>query len=144
MAIWTKSYSPSMQPLATKLFFIGVVALGLSACATTKEDVIPQGGQDMADIYATHQQKAGVTRNPLRQRQGLARPIQPGTADLRAYTQQAANEIEHVFPRLPNPQLVLFVFPHLSTEGAPVPGYATAFPMYAVDQYALPGERYQP
>jgi conjugative transfer region lipoprotein (TIGR03751 family) len=74
----------------------------------------------------------------------IDRPAAGGAADLHGYTQQAHNEIEQVFPLLPNPQLVLFVFPHLSAEGAPVPGYSTAFPMYAVDQYAMPGELYQP
>jgi len=35
---------------------------------------------------------------------------------------------------------VMYVFPHLShEERVPVPGYATAFPMYELE-YALPGE----
>ena len=119
-------------------------ALGLTACATSKEDVIPQDGPDMAAIYQQHQRSAGVAREPSLQRQGLGRPIMRGASDLNDFTQQAANEIEQVFPLLPNPQMVMFVFPHLSAEGAPVPGYSTAFPMYAVDQYAMPGEVYQP
>jgi len=119
-------------------------ALGLTACATSKEDVFPQDGPDMATIYDHHQRSAGMAREPSLQRQGLARPIARGAADLHDFTQQAANEIEQVFPLLPNPQMVMFVFPHLSAEGAPVPGYSTAFPMYAVDQYAMPGEVYQP
>jgi len=67
-----------------------------------------------------------------------------GKAGLRDYTREAANEINPVFPLPPNPQMVLYVFPHLSAEGAPVPGYSTAFPLYPVDQYALPGEVYSP
>ena len=55
---------------------------------------------------------------------------------------RAANEIRNLFPRLPNPDLVLYVYPHLSgTEQAPVPGYSTVFPFYQRVQYALPGER---
>ena len=132
MAIWIKG------------FLVGWLALALGACATTKEAVIPQGGPDMAEIYATHQRQAGSASDPSQQRQGLARPIRSGSADLYAYTREAAREIDQVFPVLPNPQLVLYVFPHLSAEGAPVPGYTTAFPMYPVDQYALPGEVYHP
>ena len=120
------------------------VVLGLTACATSKEEVIPQDGPDMATIYDAHQRAAGAQRHLAQQRAELNRPIARGAGDLYAYTQQAANEIEQVFPLLPNPQLVLFVFPHLSIEGAPVPGYATAFPMYQIDQYAMPGEVYQP
>ena len=123
---------------------LGAVVLGLTACASHKDAVIPQDGPDMATIYATHQRAAGTQRNPAQQREGLDRPIARGTGDLHAYTQQAANEIDPVFPLLPNPQMVMFVFPHLSAEGAPVPGYATVFPMYAIDQYAMPGEVYRP
>ena len=40
---------------------------------------------------------------------------------------------------LPNPKIVLFVFPHIA-EGVPVPGYATGFSLYEKDHYALPAE----
>ncbi|MFF0977525.1 TIGR03751 family conjugal transfer lipoprotein, partial [Proteus mirabilis] len=45
------------------------------------------------------------------------------------------------FPRLPNPDMVMYVFPHLSAGNLPVPGYSTVFPFYHQVQYALPGER---
>ena len=127
-----------------KPLFVIAVALSLTACATSKEDVIPQDGPDMATLYDTHQRAAGAQRNLALQRAGLGRPIARGTGDLHAYTQQAANEIDPIFPLLPNPQMVMFVFPHLSAEGAPVPGYSTTFPMYAIDQHAMPGEVHQP
>ena len=64
-----------------------------------------------------------------------------GDAALQGYTRNAFNEIDVLFPRLPNPTLVMYVFPHLAGEAhAPVPGYATAFPMYEQVEYALPGE----
>ena len=45
------------------------------------------------------------------------------------------------FRRLPNPDLVMYVFPHPSPEsGYPVPGYSTVLPMYERVEYALPGE----
>ncbi len=122
----------------------GLALLALSGCSTTKEDVIPQGGPDMQQIYREHMQRSGARTDPAQWRAGLDRKLSPGKADLRGYTREAANEINPVFPLLPNPQMVLYVFPHLSGEGAPVPGYATTFPMYPVDQYALPGEVYQP
>ena len=127
-----------------RLLIVAGVVLALTACATSKEDVFPQDGPDMASIYNQHQRSAGLARDPSVQRHGQERRIARGTADLHDFTQQAANEIAQVFPLLPNPQMVMFVFPHLSAEGAPVPGYTTAFPMYAVDHYAMPGEVYQP
>jgi len=62
-------------------------------------------------------------------------------ANFGAYTRNSHNELEHLFPRLPNPTLVMYVYPHISTSGVPVPGYSTAFPMYEqAVEYALPGE----
>jgi conjugative transfer region lipoprotein (TIGR03751 family) len=55
--------------------------------------------------------------------------------------EQAAAPVHARFPRLPNPDLVMFVFPHLAGDDAvPVPGYATVFPLYERPRYALPGE----
>ena len=57
------------------------------------------------------------------------------------YTRDASNEIDVLFPELNNPRLVMFVFPHLSQNGHPVPGYSTAFYLYEGAQtFALPGE----
>jgi conjugative transfer region lipoprotein (TIGR03751 family) len=61
--------------------------------------------------------------------------------ELSDYTRRSSNEIQGLFPRLPNPDLVMYVFPHLAgPEAVAVPGYATSFPMYEHTEYALPGE----
>ena len=58
-----------------------------------------------------------------------------------SYTRTAANELELLFPRLPNPDIYIHVLPHLATdERVPVPGYTTAAPLYERVEYALPGE----
>ena len=62
-------------------------------------------------------------------------------ADAPGYTRTAANELELLFPRLPNPDLYIYVPAHLATElRIPVPGYTTAVPLYDRVEYALPGE----
>jgi conjugative transfer region lipoprotein (TIGR03751 family) len=48
--------------------------------------------------------------------------------------------LENNFPVLPNPVLNMFVYPHLTKFGNPVPGYTTNFKLYEVDRYALPNE----
>jgi conjugative transfer region lipoprotein (TIGR03751 family) len=68
------------------------------------------------------------------------RPIASGDADLEGYTRTAENEISGRFPRLPNPTLVMYVYPHLGPGGAPIPGYSTTLPMYVGVEYAMPGE----
>ena len=70
-----------------------------------------------------------------------ARLVKPAELDLAGYTRTAYTEIDALFPRLPNPSLVMYVFPHLAgSESVPVPGYATTFPLYERVEYALPGE----
>lgn len=57
------------------------------------------------------------------------------------YTRAAEKELDQLFPELPNPRLALYVFPHLTARGAPIPGYTTAFYLYDHQRiFALPGE----
>ena len=95
----------------------------------------------MKVIYDAHLE-AMAARDPQALRGELgSRLLSSGDLPLAGYTRDAYNEIETTFPRLPNPTLVMYVFPHLATEErVPVPGYATTFPMYERVEYALPGE----
>ena len=65
----------------------------------------------------------------------------PPPLDYVPYTRELATELEALFPRLPNPDLVIYVYPHLATRSrVPVPGYSTVMPLYEQVQYRLPGE----
>ena len=131
-----------IKPLAV-LF----AAITLAGCATSKDQVLPHDAASMQDIW--NGQTGGTSSGPgnatLREaRLTLRRPLlaaPPVTAAI-AYTRTAQNEITRQFTRLPNPDLVMYVYPHLSgSEPTPVPGYSTVFPFYQRVQYALPGER---
>jgi len=117
------------------------INLVLGGCASTKETVLPQDGPSMKAIYDAHLAEMAA-RDPQAFRGEFgSRPLVSDAARLEGYTRDAYNEIETTFPRLPNPTLVMYVFPHLATEErVPVPGYATTFPMYERVEYALPGE----
>ena len=119
----------------------GLISLVLVGCAGTKDTILPQDGPTMKVIYEGHM-AAMQAQDPRVLRQTLGRrPVGTGTAALAGYTREAAHEIEATFPRLPNPTLVMYVFPHLAGEEAvPVPGYSTVFPFYERVEYALPGE----
>ena len=72
---------------------------------------------------------------------GTEAPDRSAGAEAASYTRTAANELELLFPRLPNPDIYIYVTPHLATdERVPVPGYTTAVPLYERVEYALPGE----
>ena len=110
----------------------------LGGCATSKEKLLSPCGSAGGGHAA---------RQLLDARQGLRRPLTEADVqaapDMQArYTRTAQNEIYRQFHRLPNPDLVMYVFPHLAgTDPVPVPGYSTVFPLYQRVQYAMPGER---
>jgi conjugative transfer region lipoprotein (TIGR03751 family) len=61
--------------------------------------------------------------------------------DYLPYTREVATETRNLFPRLANPDLLIYVYPHLATRSrAPIPGYTTVIPLYERVQYRLPGE----
>ena len=122
-----------------------------AGCGTSKEKMLPHDDTTMLDIW--NQETGGGARagqgnrQLLDARQSLRRPLTG--ADVAAtpainasYTRTARNEIYTQFHRLPNPDLTMYVFPHLAgSDPAPVPGYTTIFPFYQRQQYAMPGER---
>lgn len=122
------------------------LAMLLGGCATSKEELLPHDDRTMLNIWNT-ETGGGSARQLLDARQALRRPL--SETDLQAapamqarYTRTAQNEIYRQFHRLPNPDLLMYVFPHLAgSDPVPVPGYTTLFPLYQRVQYALPGER---
>jgi len=131
-------------------YLLLVIAM-LSACTTSKEKLLPHGETTMLDIW--NQEAAGASgsnpasRQLLEARMALRRPLTErddpeNEARSTSYTRTAVNEIHRQFARLPNPDLVMYVFPHLAgTDPVPVPGYTTVFALHQRAQYALPGER---
>ena len=117
-----------------------VLVLALGGCSTTMQEVLPEDSPTMLEIYRHHNEES-ESGEAEKVRESVAyRPLADGTGDLRSYTRTAGNEIGDLFPRLANPDLVMFVYPHMSGSGTPIPGYSTVFPMYAGVEYALPGE----
>ena len=130
-----------MRHLLTPLSALSLISLVLAGCASTKDAVLPQDGPSMQAIYEEHVNTMNARDSQVIRGELGRRPVVTGEAALQGYTREAFNEIDVLFPRLPNPTLVMYVFPHLASDArAPVPGYTTAFPMYEQVEYALPGE----
>lgn len=128
-----------------------VLALAAAGCGTSKEKLLPHDDTTMLDIWNAETggsaRASQSNRQLLDARQSLRRPLT--RSDVAAapalsvsYTRTAQNEIDRQFHRLPNPDLVMYVFPHLAgSDPVPIPGYSTVFPLYHRVQYAMPGER---
>ncbi|WP_111414525.1 TIGR03751 family conjugal transfer lipoprotein [Billgrantia lactosivorans] len=128
--------------------FLGSSLL-ISGCATSKDEMWDGEGVTMQELW---RQDAGggedmTQRGLLDARGELRRQLGDGVmVDERiAYTREAAKEIYSQFTRLDNPDLVMYVFPHLAgADPVPIPGYSTVFPLYSRLQYAMPGETARP
>jgi conjugative transfer region lipoprotein (TIGR03751 family) len=123
---------------------LGLIAL-LWGCSTDKDELMPHGPQNMLDMWNQSGGAIGsssANRQLMDARLQLRRPLREQDNQQALYTRNAQNEIYSQFKRLPNPDLVMYVFPHLTgTDPAPIPGYSTVFPFYQRVQYAMPGER---
>ncbi|VXD06808.1 putative lipoprotein [Enterobacterales bacterium 8AC] len=123
--------------------FLCLAAL-LSGCSTTKDEMLPPGDSTMLELW---QNKGSSGRTATEARSTLRRGLTEEDSAVRqvieeSYTRTAENEIQQVFPRLPNPDMVIYIYPHMAgNTPAPVPGYSSVFPLYSQVQYALPGER---
>lgn len=135
-----------------KPLMLAAAAAALAGCATSKEELLPHNSRTMQDVWHQAAGDGGsagqvARRQLLDARQSLRRPltdadVQASPAEQARYTRTAANEVRSQFQRLPNPDLAMYVFPHLAgTDPVPVPGYTTLFPLYQRVQYAMPGER---
>lgn len=122
-----------------------VIGAVLSGCSTSKEEMLPPGDSTMLQLWQG-EDGGGSARNAVAARDSLRRPLtenesSAAVAEDRSYSRTQESEISQQFPRLPNPDLVMYVFPHLADGNTPVPGYSTVFPFYSQVQYAMPGER---
>ena len=77
----------------------------------------------------------------LQQRAQLRRSLSPiDLAQRQAdYTRNSYREVFNQFPRLPNPDVVFYIYPH-RTGAMPIPGYSTVFPLYERVHYATPSD----
>ncbi|MFD1803626.1 TIGR03751 family conjugal transfer lipoprotein [Mixta tenebrionis] len=120
-------------------------ALLVSGCSTTKEEMLPAGDHSMLELW-NGADGGGSTARQAAARESLHRPLtdsehQAAAQDDRSYSRTQETEITQQFPRLPNPDMVMYLYPHLAGGNTPVPGYSTVFPFYSQTQYAMPGER---
>ncbi|ECG4949185.1 TIGR03751 family conjugal transfer lipoprotein [Salmonella enterica subsp. enterica serovar Llandoff] len=115
--------------------------LALAGCSTSQEDLLPvDKNTTMTSIWG---RETGGGNALYDQRSQLRRPLaEISVPEQQSYTRTAENEVQAQFKRLPNPDMTMYVFPHLTEgENVPVPGYTTVFPLHTRVNYALPGER---
>jgi len=126
-----------------KTILISAMVAGLFGCATKINEQLQVGGVESKELY-----RKGVNSGINRQEDKgrfldvrRARHMIRSDTRYEPFTRNALNETEQLFKLLPNPKIMIHVYPHLSTrDNAPVPGYTTAVSLYRSDEYALPDE----
>lgn len=122
-----------------------LLSLLLVACSIDQKTLLPvDENTTMLSIWG---RQNNDTQALYDARSVLRRPLDDATLTMQQQqaTRSDDNAARALFRRLPNPDLELYIFPHLAgSEGVPVPGYTTVFPFYNRVQYALPGERTDP
>ncbi|ELJ4218817.1 TIGR03751 family conjugal transfer lipoprotein [Salmonella enterica] len=122
-----------------------LLSLLLTACSTDQQTLLPvDENTTMLNIWGRQNNDAQALYDA---RSVLRRPLDDATLteQQQQTTRSDGNATQALFRRLPNPDLEMYIFPHLAgSEGVPVPGYTTVFPFYNRVQYALPGERTDP
>ena len=145
------------------------VALGLLVGCASQDTLLPQSGRPMIDIYREAMTEVGppvaTTIDPEAMCASLALEESPDACqatvaahaaavyqridaepaqqplDYLEYTRTTLSELDNLFPRHANPDLVIYVYPHLATRvRAPIPGYTTVIPLFERVEYRLPGE----
>lgn len=115
-------------------------AVAAPAPSTTSSATTALTGLTVKEILEAHKSGLGVAEPEMVYRKQASSSQRQAITNYAGYTRSEQTELNGLFPRLPNPDLCMYVFPHLSGEGATIPGYTSCFPMYKTNQYALPGE----
>lgn len=114
-------------------------SLALNACASSiiTSNAIPEGGLTVSQLY---QQSISEPIQSWSVKRVLTKPV-----NYEGYTREAANEIQNLFKPMDNPQIPIYVFPHVALIGDEQlikPGYTTGFFLYKQNQFALSSEQY--
>lgn len=104
--------------------------------------ILPPSADELAALHAEAERRARKAIPAKAAAPKTAEKPKKSKATLyEDFTISADNALKQLFPRLPNPDIVVYVTPHLATHNrVPVPGYTTAFPLYDEVHYAMPGE----
>ena len=142
---------PRRQSAGLSAFAAASLAVLLvSGCTVMKDRESPinevtKGSPTVLDVYRGNEYRNELARQDkispqdrMREKTN-ARPVNEGDELTQRYW-SAVEPMNQRFARVPNPDLVMVVYPHLAKGQYPVPGYVTVFPMYDQTFYALPGE----
>lgn len=115
-----------------------LLCASLISCATHNASFVADDLPTMKAVFEQQFHSEGTL-----QRADVARAIHEGDDGWNPQVKNTLRPLRSEFAYLPNPVLTMYIFPHLTDAGTPVPGYTTFFRFYEQDQVGLPSELYQ-
>lgn len=131
--------------LFSRMSLLALFAASLAACSVTQpssDKLLPDSGPTTAELISGQKSRVSAYFGNGVQADYLGMPLTEGYAPNSAYSLAHVNELRRDFRKVPNPEIVAYVFPHISDGELPVPGYFTMFHLYERDHYALEQEGY--
>lgn len=122
---------------------IALLCLLNMGCTSSLKQVTNKDAPTMKQVYKQYTGAGDDTKTAERHIELLRRPA-IAEDNLQLGLPPYPERLDHLYPRLPNPDLFMYVRPHaVGQTGAPIPAYITRFTMYERQPYALPGETLQ-
>lgn len=112
-----------------------LIALSLSGCSSMLSSKMPRGSVTMEQAYNGAINGVGNNHSVHQIRKKI-----PQLTQISSSENPQVTEIANQFPLLPNPNMVMYVYPHEvgnRTNAVPVPGYFTEFPLYRHVYYGM-------
>ena len=133
-----------MTPFS-RMPLLALFAASLAACSVTQpssDKLLPDSGPTTAELISGQKSRVSAYFGNGVQADYLGMPLTEGYAPNSSYSLAHVNELRRDFRKVPNPEIVAYVFPHISDGELPVPGYFTMFHLYERDHFALEQEGY--
>ena len=128
-----------------RMSLLALCAASLAACSVTQpssDKLLPDAGPTTAELISGQKSRVSAYFGNGVQADYLGMPLTEGYAPNSSYSLAHVNELRRDFRKVPNPEIVAYVFPYISDGELPVPGYFTMFHLYERDHFALEQEGY--
>ena len=130
-----------------KLFILSVIVPFVVACSgkPSERSMLPDSGETTLNVYESH--ISGKVGKPYDMNEsghdetliinGAQSRIAEDYEIRNRYTNIQIHDLASDFRRIENPEIIGYVYPHLSPNNYPIAGYFTMFPLYESAGYAL-------
>lgn len=123
-----------------KIISLGFFILIVGCSSSPKESqLLPDSGPTTREIINREEKRQvyfGGSNRADYQGIPIAKQYAPGSS----FSNSHMDELRRDFQRVPNPEILGYIYSHIKDNALPVSGHFTVFKLYENDQYALSSE----